>query len=144
MKSLNNWYKRALIWETKRPYLYLRTTVDNRIIAGGLDEDSPEAPSTDNIVHQHADKLVDELQKLFPHELIEAEYMYGATFGESIDNLPFIGEHSNQPNHFYLLGYGGNGTVYSMLGSNILIDLIQGHENEDAHLVTLDRPNGVI
>ncbi|MEK5528609.1 FAD-dependent oxidoreductase [Viridibacillus sp. FSL R5-0468] len=144
MKSLNNWYKRALIWETKRPYLYLRTTVDNRIIAGGLDEDSPEAPSTDNIVQQHADKLVDELQKLFPDGVIEAEYMYGATFGESIDNLPFIGEHPNQPNHFYLQGYGGNGTVYSMLGSNILIDLIQGHENEDARLVTLDRPNGVI
>ena len=29
--------KNAMIWETARPYLYLRTTSDNRIIAGGRD-----------------------------------------------------------------------------------------------------------
>lgn len=38
--NIKNWKDRMLIWETARPYLYVRTTQDNRIIAGGLDEDT--------------------------------------------------------------------------------------------------------
>ncbi|WP_049815480.1 NAD(P)/FAD-dependent oxidoreductase [Niastella koreensis] len=29
------WHRNALIWETARPYLYLRTTGDNRMLVGG-------------------------------------------------------------------------------------------------------------
>ncbi len=32
------WPERALIWEASEPYLYLRTTADNRIVIGGEDE----------------------------------------------------------------------------------------------------------
>ncbi|WP_108585135.1 FAD-dependent oxidoreductase [Paenisporosarcina sp. OV554] len=45
--------------------------------------------------------------------------------------------------HYYLLGYGGNGTVYSMLGSHILRNLIIYGDHPDADLVTLDRKYGV-
>jgi hypothetical protein len=39
-KPLDNlWPDEAMIWETMKPYLYIRTTKDNRIIAGGLDEE---------------------------------------------------------------------------------------------------------
>ena len=31
------WPGRCLIWETARPYFYLRTTADNRVIIGGGD-----------------------------------------------------------------------------------------------------------
>ena len=64
--------------------------------------------------------------------------MMRASENQSI-NLPFIGEHLTKNNHYYLLGYGGNGTVYSMLGSIILRDLITGKRNEDAELVQLHR-----
>lgn len=37
-------YENALIWETARPYLYMRKTVDHRIIIGGLDEKKPILP----------------------------------------------------------------------------------------------------
>ena len=30
--------RKTLMWESARPYLYLRTTPDNRVIAGGLDD----------------------------------------------------------------------------------------------------------
>ena len=33
--SFAGWEDRCLIWETARPYFYLRTTADGRIIAGG-------------------------------------------------------------------------------------------------------------
>lgn len=137
--DLSSWEDRAMIWETKRPYLYLRTTADNRIIAGGLDEDKPEAPQSEEWIMNRGKKILHELRKLFPELPIEIAYAWGASFGESLDNLPFIGKHPHKERQYYLLGYGGNGTVYSMLGSHILRDLILDRPNEDAELVKLDR-----
>ncbi|MFX3617622.1 MAG: NAD(P)/FAD-dependent oxidoreductase [Sporolactobacillus sp.] len=132
------WKERALIWETRRPYLYLRTTVDNRIIAGGFDQEKSEAPAADEISKQ-ASRLKKELDTLFPMLPIEIDYAWGALFGESTDNLPYIGRHPRQKNIYYLLGYGGNGTVYSMLGSLILRDLLTKGYSSNADLVRLDR-----
>lgn len=138
-----DWYKQMMIWETKRPYLYIRTTVDNRMIVGGLDEDKPEAPYSQQVIQNRAENLLKQVKQLFPTYEIEIDYAYAATFGESIDNLPFIGEHPTKKKHYYLLGYGGNGTVYSMLGAKILRDLIIGKSNEDAEIVQLKRTCGV-
>ena len=133
------WHKNALIWESKRPYLYMRTTIDNRIIVGGLDEDEPQAPLSNESIMIRGENLKKQLKALFPEIPIEIDYAYCATFGESLDNLPFIGEHPSKENHYYLLGYGGNGTVYSMLGSKILTDSMTGKANSDAHIVQLKR-----
>lgn len=141
--NFSDWYEQALIWETNRPYLYIRSTVDGRLIVGGLDEDDPEAPESEEIIQQRAEKLLEQAKILFPAYNIQIDYAYAASFGESIDNIPFIGEHPTKKNHYYLLGYGGNGTVYSMLGSLILKDLIIGNRNEDAELVQLERKYGI-
>ena len=133
------WHENALIWESKRPYLYMRTTVDNRIIVGGLDEDEPQAPLSNESIMKRSENLKKQLKALFPELPIEIDYAYCATFGESLDNLPFIGEHPSKRNHYYLLGYGGNGTVYSMLGSKILAEIMTGKANSDAHIVQLER-----
>lgn len=143
VEHFSQWYQQALIWETARPYLYARTTADNRIIIGGLDEETAQAPKSQELINKRAEKLLDQLRKHFPQYQLEIDYAYGATFGESIDNLPFIGEHPTKKNQYYLLGYGGNGTVYSMLGSQILRDLIIDGHHSDAHLVQLDRKYGV-
>ena len=143
IKNFSDWYEQALIWETKRPYLYIRTTVEGRLIVGGLDEDSPEVPYSEELIMKRAENLLKQTKELFPHYPIEIEFAYAASFGESIDNLPFIGEHPTKKKSFYLLGYGGNGTVYSMLGSHILRDLITGKRNEDAEIVHLSRKYGV-
>lgn len=141
--QITQWYQRAFIWETARPYLYIRTTTDNRIIVGGLDEEIAHAPKSLELINEKAEKLLIRIQELFPHFQIELDYAYGATFGESKDNMPFIGQHPTKKNHYYLLGYGGNGTVYSMFGSQILRDLIIDGHHPDAHLVQLDRKYGV-
>lgn len=143
ISNFSNWYKQSMIWETKRPYLYIRTTAEGRIIAGGLDENKKQAPQSLAYIEECAEKLSNQLQELFPNYQIEYDYSYGATFGESIDNLPFVGQHPTKEKHYYLLGYGGNGTVYSMLGSHILRDLIICGDHPDADLVTLDRKYGV-
>ncbi|NMH69052.1 FAD-binding oxidoreductase [Bacillus sp. RO3] len=139
IEDLSQWHERALIWETNRPYLYMRTTIDNRIIAGGMDEDPPEAPQDDKKIEKRGKKIEKEVQKLFPDMNIKMDYAWGASFGESLDNLPYIGKHPDKDRTYYLLGYGGNGTVYSMLGSHILRDLILKRPNKDADIVKLDR-----
>lgn len=137
--SFEGWDGQNLIWETKRPYFYMRTTFDGRIIAGGLDEDPMEAPSNPEIIKKYGERLLKRIKEHYPDFDIRAEYVYGATFGESDDGIPFIGEHPEKKNIYYCLGYGGNGTVYSMFGSRILADLIMNRENKDKELVMLNR-----
>lgn len=137
--DLSDWHEQMMLWETKRPYLYARTTVDNRIIIGGLDEDKSTVPHNQELLEQRGERLEKALQDLFPTLDIKRAYTWAAVFGESTDNLPMIGEHPSKPNIYYLIGLGGNGTVYSMLGAKILSDLITGKENPDANIVKINR-----
>lgn len=139
IKDLSAWKERMLIWETRRPYLYLRTTRDGRIIAGGLDEKAPLTPKSMDWINNRSELLKDEVNKLFPMLNLKVAFSWGAVFGGSIDNLPFIGRHPEKKRIYYLLGYGGNGIVYSMLGSVILSELVLGIRNDDAEIVKLDR-----
>ncbi|TYP70307.1 NAD(P)/FAD-dependent oxidoreductase [Paenibacillus methanolicus] len=139
--SLAGWHKQWMIWETRRPYLYLRTTQDGRVVIGGLDEDEETPVTGGRELRAHTDRLERELGALFPDIDARAAYEWSATFGESRDGLPFIGPDPALPGIYYCLGYGGNGTVYSMLASQLLLDLIRGEEPDPiASLLRLDRP----
>lgn len=137
--SLEKWEDKSLIWETKRPYFYMRTTVDGRIVAGGLDEDKMEAPSNEDIIRERGQRLLDKIKEHYPTYDMEVDSAWGASFGESDDGLPFIGQHPKKDNIYYCLGFGGNGTVYSMLGAEIIKDLILYQSHPDADIVRLDR-----
>lgn len=142
--DLSCWKDRVLIWETKRPYLYLRTTSDGRIIAGGLDEDKPITPHSEALIHKRAENIKREVHRLFPMLNLKIAFAWGAVFGQSVDSLPFIGKHPAKDRIYYLLGYGGNGTIYSMVGAHILRDLILGRPNPDADIVKLAREDSAI
>lgn len=57
------WLDRALIWETKEPYLYIRTTNDNRIIVGGEDEDFKNPIKRDALLRKKISILEKKNQK---------------------------------------------------------------------------------
>jgi glycine/D-amino acid oxidase-like deaminating enzyme len=139
LPSLSDWHERWLIWETAHPYLYLRTTADNRIIIGGLDEKfrTPVLNLEESLVR--AKKLLAELGKLFPDLRTQVKYHWCATFGESKDGLPWIGEDPDRPGQHYCLGYGGNGMIYSMLGAHLIRDNIIGERHPVADIVRPDR-----
>ncbi|WP_168119744.1 FAD-dependent oxidoreductase [Paenibacillus sp. HB172176] len=124
-QPLKDWHHRLLIWETARPYLYLRTTIDGRIVAGGLDEDKSKLVHNDKQAAKHSEKLLELLQSHFPGLSPSIDYEWNAVFGESKDNLPFIGEDPKIDNVYYSLGYGGNGTVYSMMAARLLLAWIR-------------------
>ncbi|CAH1210871.1 Gamma-glutamylputrescine oxidoreductase [Paenibacillus plantiphilus] len=138
-RDIAPWHEQYLIWESARPYIYMRTTGDGRVIVGGLDENNSEPLHNDQQRHARTDKLLQQLQNLFPAFTAPIAYDWTASFGESRDNLPFIGKDPAWPGVYYCLGYGGNGSVYSMIASCLLRDLIRGDDHQLAHIVKLDR-----
>jgi glycine/D-amino acid oxidase-like deaminating enzyme len=139
LPSLADWHNRSLLWETARPYLYARTTSDNRIMIGGLDENFRQPVVSERELRTHSLRLLSELKRLFPAWQPDIRYEWCATFGESEDGLPWIGEDPDRPGQYYLLGYGGNGTLYSMLGAEIIRDALLGIEHPIANIVRPDR-----
>lgn len=119
-------------------FLYADTK-DGRIIAGGLDENKNEVPSSNYIIEKYGKLLLQKIKEHFPDYQINVAYSWGATFGESLDGLPFIGQLPENDKVFYCLGYGGNGRVYSMIGAKMIKDLILYQSNPDADIVRLDR-----
>lgn len=132
------WPEDVMLWESARPYLYVRRSQGNRIIIGGLDENTSRLPSLGRI-RRRTEELLKELHKLFPHIQTRADRTYGAIFGETRDGMPVIGRLPGEKNCYGLFGYGGNGTVYSSIGAEILRDLILGKENPYAELFRFDR-----
>jgi glycine/D-amino acid oxidase-like deaminating enzyme len=126
--DLSSWYNRTLLWETARPYLYMRTTVDNRIIVGGLDENTAYSEDRDSKLIHKKDKLLTEFNRLFPDIQVEPAFYSAAFYGGMIDGLPIIGKYEDYPNSYFLLAYGDNGTVYSQLLAKIIVqDIVEGH-----------------
>lgn len=134
------WYNKTLIWESARPYIYFRTTADNRIIIGGLDENTGYADARDAQIIHKREQLINELHKLFPDIDAEPEYFLAAFYGGTHDGLPIIGEYKEIPNSYFLFAYGDNGTVYSMVLSQIITDIIVKGPSSDLELYRQDRP----
>ncbi|MFX4303262.1 NAD(P)/FAD-dependent oxidoreductase [Alicyclobacillus tolerans] len=132
--DFSGWLNRCLIWETKRPYLYLRTTADNRILVGGLDENTIRNPERDKVLLEKVTQLKSNLGQLFPeYTQIGVACQWSGVFATSKDGMPFIGRHPQLQNCFYALGYGGNGTVYYTMAGKILTQLLMdgSHPDED-------------
>ncbi|QOS77824.1 FAD-dependent oxidoreductase [Paenibacillus sp. JNUCC31] len=139
VKDLSSWYEQSLIWETSRPYLYMRTTPDGRIIAGGLDEETPREDQRAIRALNRGQALLKKVAEYFPLSNLEIDYAWEATFGDTHDGLPYIGPHPKYPHSYFLEGYGGNGTVYSMIAASLLTNAIAGNESKDLELFSLTR-----
>ena len=134
-----NWYKRTLIWETARPYIYMRTTADNRIIIGGLDDNTIYPEDRDSKIIHKKKKLIEEFNKLFPDIKVEPDYYLGAFYGGTHDGLPLIGHYEEFPHCHFLYAYGDNGLIYSKILSKIIIDVITKGSHPDLSLYTKER-----
>ncbi|RXK18506.1 FAD-binding oxidoreductase [Macrococcus sp. DPC7161] len=132
------WKDKVMIWESARPYLYIRHVPGNRVLIGGLDETTDKIPNEKHIQKQ-GNRLIKAFNKLYPEIKLEIEYAYGARFGETKDGKPFIGKIDEDLEVYGLYGYGGNGTVYSSFGSKLLLDMIEGKYNPLSEIFKLKR-----
>ena len=64
--SLEGWPDRSRIWESARPYLYLRTTADNRAIVGGGDVPFAMAHKSDQITARKTRTFQYHFCEMFP------------------------------------------------------------------------------
>lgn len=128
-----------LIWEKREPYTYIRRTFEPRIMIGGLDERGRRLRDKD--ASKNREKLIEAAGRLMKdaEKDIRAEFSYAALFGESKDNLPYMGPDPDMRNVFILCGLGGNGTVYSVIGSDIVVEWMEDQTLEDAELFRINR-----
>ncbi|KAF1686010.1 amino acid oxidase [Pseudoxanthomonas broegbernensis] len=111
----------SLVWETARPYLYLRTTPDHRLLVGGQDDAVDLPARRDARVMAKARKLAARAQELFPHLPLRPAFAWAGTFAETEDGLPWFGTHPQWgPRVLFAMAYGGNGITYSALGAGLL------------------------
>ncbi|PKD98639.1 hypothetical protein CW717_07370 [Macrococcoides caseolyticum] len=137
-KPTDIWKDKVMIWESARPYLYIRHVPGNRVLIGGLDESTDKIPSKRHI-NKRGKQLMKAFNKLFPNIEVEMDYAYGARFGETKDGKPFIGKLKDNAEVYGLYGYGGNGTVYSSFGSKLLLDMIDGKYNPLSEIFKMKR-----
>jgi glycine/D-amino acid oxidase-like deaminating enzyme len=132
-------YERPVIWESARPYLYVRSTSDSRIVAGGEDVDFVDEEKRDRALAEKTRTLERKIRKMFPELSWRLAAAWTGTFGQSDDGLPYIGSHKRFPGAYFALGYGGNGITFAAIASSILPDLISGAKNTDAEIFRFDR-----
>ncbi|RKS97506.1 NAD(P)/FAD-dependent oxidoreductase [Chryseobacterium defluvii] len=105
-----------LVWNTDKPYLYLRTTDDGRMLIGGGDEDFYDAGKRDALLDKKEKEILKALKKIKPDYHFYTDFVWAGTFGETKDGLPYIGTHEKFKNSFFVLGFGGNGITFSVAG----------------------------
>lgn len=112
--------EKTLVWNTADPYIYLRTTDDHRILIGGEDEEFVDAEKRDQLLQQKSEKLEKTFKKLFPKTPFITDFGWAGTFGSTKDGLPYIGTHPNFPSSYFVLGFGGNGITFSVIGMEMV------------------------
>ncbi|MEY2409975.1 MAG: hypothetical protein QOF48_2645 [Verrucomicrobiota bacterium] len=139
VRDFPGWHERCVIWETARPYVYLRTTADDRIMIGGGDEPTRDARTRDRLIGRKTAMLQQKLREFFPLIHAAPAYSWAGMFGESKDGLPYIGSTRANSRILYALCYGANGTNFSVMAAEILRDAILNRPNADACLFQFDR-----
>ena len=122
---LNN----TLFWNTDDPYIYMRTTDDNRLLIGGGDEDFVNATKRDELLNVKAGKLEKYLKKILPTYCFRTDFVWAGAFGETKDGLPYIGPHPNFTNAYFVLGFGGHGITFSVIAMDMVSQMLKNKEH---------------
>jgi glycine/D-amino acid oxidase-like deaminating enzyme len=130
----------TLIWESARPYFYLRRTEDERLLVGGEDDRVDLSFRREAKLRGKSKKLLQRTRELFPDLPVKIAFSWAGTFAETDDGLPFFGCHEQYgPRVHFAMAYGGNGITYSLIGAELLRDQLQGNRHPCATLFGFER-----
>lgn len=132
----------VLFWDHDDPYLYGRTTDDERLLVGGKDESYRDPLRRRRALATKTRSLAAAVPRRFPDVgPIEVAFSWCGTFAETPDGLAYIGSHSRLPRCHFTLGFGGNGITYSALAAQYIAQrLSEGSYPDEARLFDLERP----
>lgn len=128
-----------LIWETGMPYIYMRTTDDNRLLVGGEDIPFKYNGVSDRLKRKKVEKLIKKTESLLPELDFIEDYRWAGAFGQTKDGLPYIGEHPEYKNAIFVLGFGGNGITFSAQGMNLVLKILAGEFDPLLYLYRFNR-----
>jgi glycine/D-amino acid oxidase-like deaminating enzyme len=139
LEDLGPWRDQCIVWETGRPYFYMRATDDRRIMIGGADTPFKDAAWRDRLMPGRMRRLEKRIERWLPTLKTETAFVWAGTFGDTRDGLPYIGPMEGCPQALYALGYGANGITFGAVAARILSDVCLGRPTDDARLFRLDR-----
>ena len=111
------WQEPCLLWETARPYFYLRTTDDGRVLMGGEDSRFSRRHEQHRVLEKKTARLLKRFHTMLPHVKTESAYSWAGVFSETRDGLPFVGQQNPGEGIHYALGYGGNGITLGVVAA---------------------------
>jgi glycine/D-amino acid oxidase-like deaminating enzyme len=130
----------VMLWDTRRPYHYLRWTPDHRLLFGGLDRPRVPRATRPAALRRRAEQLMSELITLYPSLAgRRPDYAWEGLFAKTPDGLPYIGAHRRYPRHLFALGYGGNGMTFGFFAAQALVRMAQGRAHPDDDLFGFNR-----
>lgn len=132
-------FKNTIYWNTDSPYLYFRSTDDGRIMMGGGDRDFKNAKHRDALLPKKEKELTKAFKKCFPEITFIPDYSWAGTFGETKDGLPYFGKENLESNEHYILGFGGNGITFSVMGMDAIIHSINNSPHPYLEYYKFDR-----
>jgi glycine/D-amino acid oxidase-like deaminating enzyme len=139
LEDLGPWKGECIVWETARPYAYMRATEDGRLMIGGADMPFKDAAWRDRFMPSRTQRLEKQVKKWLPALETQTAFVWAGTFGETQDGLPYIGPMADCPQALYALGYGANGITFGAIAARVVADLCLGRPNPNAELFRLDR-----
>jgi len=120
-----------MLWESARPYLYMRGTPDGRLIVGGEDVPFKNPLAREALLGRQVLRLAAKFRELFGEELPTIGFAWGGSFARTPDGLPFIGRAPGMhPALLFALCYGGNGITYSVQAGAMIRAAIEGRSHE--------------
>jgi glycine/D-amino acid oxidase-like deaminating enzyme len=132
--------RRALVWETARPYYYLRGTDDGRVLVGGLDEPYRDPARRDAALARKWKPLLARAKRWLPGRALVPAHAWAGVFGQTKDGLAYIGAHPKlDPRIAFALGYGGNGITFSAVAAEVIAARVAGRRHRYAETFAFDR-----
>jgi glycine/D-amino acid oxidase-like deaminating enzyme len=111
----------TMLWESARPYLYLRSTTDGRLLVGGEDDAVDVPARRDRRLVKKARRLARKARQLLPGLDFNPAFSWAGTFAETRDGLPIFGPHPEfGPRVLFAMAYGGNGIPFSVVGADLI------------------------
>jgi glycine/D-amino acid oxidase-like deaminating enzyme len=131
MKTLPDWMRATIVWEAAEPYLYFRTDASGRIIAGGEDEDAASTNSDPAKLARKAKVIAEKLRDVTGVDIGKPAYTWSAPFSVTKDGLPIIDTVPGYSRIHTIMGFGGNGITFSVIGTQIIAAKIAGRTDPD-------------
>ena len=134
VNSLPAWLRTTMVWEASDPYLYLRSTHDGRLVAGGEDEESATRHQDEATLLTKSHRILSKVETLLPTLSIVPSHVWAGPFGESPTGLPLIDRVPGLPCCFTVAGFGGNGITHSVIASEVIARAIDGENDPDREM----------